>query len=102
MSRYAPPSAISYSFGPGPITPAVKWILIVNVAAFVVTFLFSDIINYLGLVPRFVFERGWIWQIGTYMFLHASPMHILLNLLGVCMFGVTLARWWGPHFCAKS
>ena len=31
MSRYAPSSSISYSFGPGPITSAVKWIIIANV-----------------------------------------------------------------------
>ena len=37
MSRYAPSSSISYSFGPGPITFAVKWIIIINVGVFVVT-----------------------------------------------------------------
>ena len=37
MSRYAPSSSISYSFGPGPITFAVKWIIIANVAIFVIT-----------------------------------------------------------------
>ncbi len=30
-------SSISYSFGPGPITFAVKWIIIANVAMFVAT-----------------------------------------------------------------
>ena len=37
MSRYARSSPQSYtaSFGPGPITPAVKWILIANIALFV-------------------------------------------------------------------
>ena len=39
MSRYARSSPQSYttSFGPGPITPAVKWILIANIALFVLT-----------------------------------------------------------------
>ena len=41
MSRYAPPSSVSYSFGPGPITDAVKWIIIANVAMFVITQFFS-------------------------------------------------------------
>jgi hypothetical protein len=53
MSRYARHSPISYSsFGPGPITPAVKWILIANVAMFVLSLIDSRIIDYLGLIPR--------------------------------------------------
>ena len=35
MSRYANSSPTSYSFGPGPITFAVKWIIIINVVVFV-------------------------------------------------------------------
>ncbi len=102
MSRYAPPSTLSYSFGPGPITPAVKWIIIANVAVFVVTFFFAEpVFQYFGLIPKLVFEKGWIWQLGTYMFLHANPMHILLNMLGVWMFGVTLERRWGTTFFSK-
>jgi membrane associated rhomboid family serine protease len=102
MSRYAPPSTLSYSFGPGPITPAVKWIIIANAAVFVVTFFFAEpVFQYFGLIPKLVFEKGWIWQLGTYMFLHANPMHILLNMLGVWMFGVTLERRWGTTFFSK-
>ena len=41
-----------------------------------------DIIDYLGLIPQAVIERGWIWQPATYMFLHADPFHILFNMLG--------------------
>jgi len=101
MSRYAPPSSVSYSFGPGPITDAVKWIIIANVAMFVITQFFPIVVYYLGLRPQAVFEQGWIWQLGTYLFLHADVMHILLNMLGVWMFGVTLERRWGTHFFAK-
>jgi membrane associated rhomboid family serine protease len=101
MSRYAPPSSVSYPFGPAPITDAVKWIIIANVAMFVITQFFPIVVYYLGLRPQAVFEQGWIWQLGTYLFLHADVMHILLNMLGVWMFGVTLERRWGTHFFAK-
>ena len=101
MSRYGSPTAMSYSFGPGPMTPAVKAIIWANIAMFVVTLFFDDIIGYLGLAPQAVLERGWIWQIGTYMFLHAGPMHILFNMLGVWMFGVELERLWGTTFFAR-
>ena len=77
--------AFSYSsFGPGPITPAVKWILIANMVMFVVTLIGRRaVIDYLGLVPEHVLRRGWVWQLGTYMFLHDRRIgHILFNMLG--------------------
>ena len=99
MARYARYSSINYSsFGPGPITPAVKWILIANIAMFVLTLILPDIIGYLGLIPQQVLRHGWVWQLGTYMFLHAGIGHILFNMLGVWMFGVELERIWGTRF----
>ena len=32
-------------------------------------------------------EQFWPWQLITYGFLHASPMHLLLNMWGLWMFG---------------
>ena len=98
MSRYAPSSSMSYSFGPGPITFAVKWIIIVNVGAFLVTTFMPELIGYFGLTPRLVVTRGWIWQLATYMFLHAGALHLLFNMLGIWMFGVELERRWGTQF----
>jgi membrane associated rhomboid family serine protease len=98
MSRYAPSSSLSYSFGPGPITFAVKWIIILNVGAFLVTTFMPELIGYFGLTPRLVVTRGWIWQLATYMFLHAGALHLLFNMLGIWMFGVELERRWGTQF----
>jgi len=97
MSRYAP-SSLSYSFGPGPITFAVKWIIITNVAVFAVTSFMPSAFEYFGLIPRDVLRHGWVWQLVTYMFLHAGPLHILFNMLGIWMFGVELERRWGTQF----
>ena len=101
MRRYGPAATINYSFGPGPITPAVKAIILANIAFFVVSIFYAPISDYLGLVPEAVLERFWVWQLATYMFLHASPMHILFNMLGVWMFGVELERMWGTAFFAR-
>ena len=101
MSRYAPSSSIGYAFGPGPITFAVKWIIIVNVVVFIATITMPSAIEYFGLIPQRVIERGWIWQLVTYMFLHGGAMHILLNMLGIWMFGVELERRWGTPFFLK-
>ena len=98
MSRYAPSSSMSYSFGPGPITFAVKWIIILNVGAFLVSTFMPELIGYFGLTPKLVVTRGWIWQLATYMFLHAGALHLLFNMLGIWMFGVELERRWGTQF----
>jgi membrane associated rhomboid family serine protease len=102
MRRYPPrASSLSYAFGPGPVSPAVKWIIIANIVMYVATLIYNPIIDYLGLVPRRVVREGWIWQLGTYMFLHGGPIHILFNMLGVWMFGTELERLWGTKFFSR-
>ena len=102
MRRYAPrPTSLSYAFGPGPVSFAVKWIIIANVAMFVASLVYHPIIEFLGLSPQRVVEQGWIWQLATYMFLHANAVHILFNLLGIWMFGTELERLWGTRFFVR-
>lgn len=101
MPRYGRPTGVSYSFGPGPMTFAVKVIIWTNVAFFVLSLIYSPIREYLGLIPQAVVERFWFWQLGTYMFLHAGVFHILFNMLGIWMFGTELERLWGTKFFVK-
>jgi membrane associated rhomboid family serine protease len=98
MSRYARPTGVQFSFGPGPITPAVKWLIWANVAAFVLSNVFPQIIAWLGLIPEAVIEKRWLWQPATYMFFHDGFFHILWNMLVLWMFGVELERTWGTKF----
>jgi rhomboid family protein len=103
MSRYSR-SALAYSFGPGPITPAVRILLWANVAIFLATWVFQQTMTeYFGLIPQRVVESRWIWQVATYMFLHDPDhlTHILFNMLGLWMFGVELERLWGTRFFSK-
>jgi membrane associated rhomboid family serine protease len=83
------------------MTPAVKWIIIANIAMFVMTLVFPVMIPVFGLAPAAVLERQWIWQPVTYMFLHRDVFHILFNMLVVWMFGVELERMWGTRFFLK-
>jgi membrane associated rhomboid family serine protease len=107
MPRYSSrATAFSYSFGPGPLTPAVKWLIIANVAMFVITLIDGaratpQLFEWLGLIPERVLEQRWIWQPVTYMFLHGGPVHLLFNMLGIWMFGVELERRWGTTFFLK-
>ena len=101
MSRHGP-AGPSVQLGPGPITPAVRAIIIANAALFVPAFFAPAFMHhYFGLAPEVVFTDGWIWQIATYAFIHADITHVLFNMLIVWMFGVDLERRWGASAFAK-
>ncbi|MCW5978384.1 MAG: rhomboid family intramembrane serine protease [Bryobacteraceae bacterium] len=82
----------------------VKWLLISNIALFVIYFfavradagfLFAPF----GLTPRSVLQVFGVYQLFTYMFLH-SPFgfsHVLFNMLALWMFGTDLERTWGSR-----
>jgi len=100
VARY--PSS-SVSFGPGRMTPAVKWLVITNVIVFVVNMIVPVMTLRLGLQPQAVFESLALWQPITYMFLHdiGGVGHILINMLALWMFGTELERTWGTRFFTK-
>jgi membrane associated rhomboid family serine protease len=89
------------SFGPGPVSTALKALIGANVAMFVVTALLPALRDYLGLVPTLVLHQFWVWQVVTYMFLHAGIFHILFNMLALWMFGAELERIWGTRYFLK-
>jgi membrane associated rhomboid family serine protease len=51
----------------------------------------------LGIVPALVWQKGFLWQVVTYMFLHGGFFHILLNMFALWMFGSDLERVWGTR-----
>ena len=101
MARYG--SSYSYQFGPGPLSPAVKLLLITNVVAWVLNLIVPSMTLYLGLSPQEVFRGFAFWQPFTYMFLHDTRgfSHILFNMLSLWMFGTELERRWGTRFFTK-
>ena len=93
----------SFSFG-GSVTPAVKWLLIVNIAVFVLQLPYMagrPLLWIFGLVPQLVWNDFHIWQLFTYQFLHFGLFHILFNMLALWMFGCDLERSWGSQFFLK-
>src|SRR5262245_12829974 len=102
-SRPSSASTFAYSFGPGPLTPGIKFLVILNVIVFVPTALFhlDAVQRTFGLSPSDVFMRGWVWQPFTYMFVHDGIFHILFNMLALWMFGVELERMWGSRYFTK-
>ena len=100
--RYPGPSGISYSFGPGPLTPAIKAIIIANGLVFIVTFFQPDPPDSSSAVsPQYVVEQFAVWELVTYMFVHGGAGHLLFNMLTLYLMGVELERMWGPKFFAK-
>ena len=47
------------------MTPAVKWLIITNVAVFLAQNLYRPITDFFGLVPELVVRRQWVWQLAT-------------------------------------
>lgn len=91
----------TYSFGPGGITKAVKYLLLANVGIFVLEFLWgSELIYLFGLTPALV-KKGFIWQPVSYMFLHGGLFHILFNMFALWMFGCEIERTWGTKEFVK-
>jgi membrane associated rhomboid family serine protease len=101
MRRYPSPYASSFSFGPGPLSTALKGIIIANVVMFFATTFVHALVPVLGLVPALVVRNLWVWQLATYMFLHAGLLHILFNMLALWMFGTELERVWGTRYFLK-
>jgi membrane associated rhomboid family serine protease len=99
--RYPAASGVGFSFGPGGITPAVKVLILANVAAFVVAWFLPQLVLLFGLRPADALGGLQIWQPFTYMFLHGGFGHILFNMLALWMFGVELERMWGTRFFLK-
>ena len=97
----SPYSRVSYQFGPGPLTPAVKALLIANTALFLLQLVVPAITTIGGLTPAAVIESLWVWQPVTYMFLHAGLTHLLFNMLALWMFGVEIERLWGTERFAR-
>jgi membrane associated rhomboid family serine protease len=103
--RYQPEPQYRISFG-GPLTPAIKYLIIINVAIYVLELILLQagngatgawFLETFSLSPRMVFGNFAVWQLVTYMFLHhpASPFHLIFNMLGLWMFGSDLEQMWG-------
>ncbi|HUS06461.1 MAG TPA: rhomboid family intramembrane serine protease [Bryobacteraceae bacterium] len=94
-------SGISYS---GYFPNGVKWLLISNIALFVLYFFAARVgaeqyFLPFSLIPGEVLHHLAIWQLATYMFLHDPNgfSHILFNMLTLWMFGADLERGWGTR-----
>jgi len=95
------PRTLGMFYFPG-FPRGVKWLLISNIAIFLIDFfasrfsgLHDPLIVVFGLTPAAVVKEFAIWQLVTYMFLHGGIGHILWNMLALWWFGAELEGVWG-------
>jgi membrane associated rhomboid family serine protease len=99
----------SYNYGPPMqmglpgMSPAVKWLLIINVAVFLVVIIIRPlrdlIYNWFQIDPTTLLRKLQLWRLVTYQFLHDpnSITHIAFNMIGLYFLGPTLERYWGSR-----
>ncbi len=80
------------------LTPVVKWLLIINVAVFIPSYLSKPVgmffYSLFAVDPESPFQ---IWRLITYQFLHDMYdfRHIFWNMLILYFFGTMLEKFWG-------
>ena len=78
----------------------VKLLLILNIVIFFLIELLGHkhyLFLVLGLIPAKIWQSGFVWQLVTYLFLHAILMHLAVNMFVLWMFGRELEHRWGKH-----
>src|SRR6266567_1339571 len=89
-------------YSSGSFPPGVKWLVIVNVVAFLLMYFAADTsfqrsFLWLTLQPVAVIKSLQIWRLVTYLFLHGGVWHLLVNMFTLWMFGRTLEAEWGTR-----
>jgi membrane associated rhomboid family serine protease len=97
--------------GMGGITPAVKWLLIINFAVFVINALIFPSLDpeqritaldmYGSIFPVSGVYAIQLWRLVTYQFLHAGVGHLVFNMLVLYFMGPLVERTWGSKAFVK-
>jgi membrane associated rhomboid family serine protease len=79
------------------LTPTVKKLVIACAVVFLIQVLGEsrEMVGIFGLTPYLVLTKLFVWQIGTYLFLHGGFGHLFWNMFALWMFGCELERYWG-------
>lgn len=93
-----PQTSYYYRGGGRALTRGVKILLITNAVVYLIQHLVgSQMIELLGVTPTKVLQDLSVHQLFTYMFLHGSFFHILINMFILWMFGTELELSWGTR-----
>jgi len=84
-------------FGPPVTPPVIKQLILANVAVFFAQALQPQLFSVLTASPAEFWQRGFVWQPFTYMWMHAGLGHLLANMFSLWMFGSQVALAWGAQ-----
>ena len=73
---------------------ATLYLIAANILFFALGYVFPLIKVYMALNPAALLS-GFVWQILSYMFAHADISHLLVNMLGLFIFGTAVERSMG-------
>lgn len=66
-------------------------LIIINAAIFLIayplSFVYENLLQYIAIKPAFILQGQYLWTIITSMFMHASIMHIFVNMLSLMFLG---------------
>ena len=82
----------------GPLTPVVKWLLLLELAAFVVYLVLGSpafMRDHLALTPRRAIVGLELWQVVSALLFHVQGTALIFNLIGLLAVGPLIERPWG-------
>jgi len=79
------------------ISPAVKFLLILNVSVFLLESVFKIPLSSWFALPAVWWNTFSIGQLFTYMFVHGGTTHLFVNMLGLFFIGPTVERTIGSY-----
>jgi len=76
----------------------IKNLLIINTLVFLATITLDDSLHLSEKLALFPIRSGYfeVYQLLTYMFMHAGWWHLIFNMFVLWMFGTQLENLWGP------
>jgi len=85
------------AFGPPVFPDVLKGIIGANCAVYLLQKWIPSLTGFFALTPELVWQHGFLWQIATYMWLHApeNVLHLAFNMFSLWMFGSQVAMAWG-------
>lgn len=96
---YRPRFTRDYQLFAEPLTPAVRVLLVTNALVFILRVLVHSrvpgVFDYLFGLSADWYRNLFVWQIVTYMFLHAGVFHLLFNMLILYFLGTEIERTLG-------
>lgn len=88
--------------GRPPLPPVTKFLLIANIAIFIIDVFTRGENQAAGKINRELcfsiysaFKEWRLWELVTFQFLHHGVLHVGFNCLAIFFFGPWIERWWG-------